>query len=303
MRDCLLLGVLLPILGLMMATPRALGDDESAKGARVRQPVMVLIKPGTIVDGRPPLSWSHLVIRSLPRLASGDLQTLPRSAFRTATLIRTVILADVGRNPDRPGSFVLRRLGIGLCVPDRSGRDVVVRSGRLDESDVSLGIVEKVVLKSAEAELNRGRLVAATPTFALYRGPAMMPGEHGHHTVLISYAFLVDPRSGSLRTFVWAQDARRTSQDIETDVVELKPDLHFDCPLNVQAERLLGAVPVSWSFAMEKLPPGRSLAVPVNLSRILRLRGAGAIGPDELEKQLRQSFMGRPPSSPAISGP
>ena len=134
----------------------------------------VSIAPGTVIGNRPPESWSHLVIKSIPRLTSGDLGTLPQLAFRTATLFRTVMLADVGRSADDASRFVLRKVGIGLCVPGPSGADVVVDSSRLDDLGVNLGMVDKIVLRTAEAELARGRLVASGPAFALYRGPTLM---------------------------------------------------------------------------------------------------------------------------------
>ena len=87
-------------------------------------------------------------------------------------MIRTVILADVGRIADD---------AIEFCPPKAwhwpvhsrpvPRGDVVVDSGQLEASGVRLGMVEKVVLKSAEAELALGRLSRPGPTFALYRGP------------------------------------------------------------------------------------------------------------------------------------
>jgi hypothetical protein len=94
---------------------------------------------------------------------------------------------------------VLRRVGIGLCVPDPTKGDVVVQSSRLEELCVGLGMVEKIVLRSAEAELAKGRLIASGPTFALYRGPTMMQVGQVHHRVELTYALLVDEHTGALR--------------------------------------------------------------------------------------------------------
>ena len=210
------------------------------------------------------------MIKSLPRLASGDLGALPRSAFQTAALIRTVILADVGRSADDQSRFALRRVGVGLCIPDPSRGDVVVESGRLEELGVRLGMLEKVVLKSAEAELALGRLIAAGTTFALYRGPTFLQEGRAHHRVELFYAFLVDEQSGDLRVLVWSQEGTNDGQAAPARLVELRPNLVFDCPLNVKAEWLLGTVPVSWSFAMEGLPPGQPRPVSSDLRHYLK---------------------------------
>jgi protease-4 len=83
------------------------------------------------------------VIKCLPRLASGDLETLPRVAFRTATLIRTMILADVGRSADAPSRYVLRRVGVGLCVPDPGPMVAsVIRPARSSQGAARLAVID-----------------------------------------------------------------------------------------------------------------------------------------------------------------
>lgn len=144
------------------------GAESAFPEASARGPELQAIAPGTVIGDHEPPGWTHLVIKSIPRLASGDLSTLPQSAFRTATLFRTVILADVRARADEPSRFELRRIGVGLCVPDRSRADVMVDSRHLDAPGLDLGLVDRVVLRSAEAELARGRIVMSTPTFALY---------------------------------------------------------------------------------------------------------------------------------------
>ena len=110
------------------------GEDRHGEAGRSHGAALVSITPGTLVGNRPPATWSHLVIKSVPRLKSGDLGTLPASAFRTATEIRTVILADVGRSADDSSKFVLRRVGIGLCIPGPSRGDVASGPGRTRSS-------------------------------------------------------------------------------------------------------------------------------------------------------------------------
>src|SRR4051794_35170883 len=202
-RGLLLLGVVL--LGLPLP-PEGLARDDAEAASGPHRPKKGHIPPGTHVGRTPPKGWSHLVVKSLPRLASGDLSTLPSSAARTATLFRTVILVDVGRLPHDPGSIGLRRIGVGLSVPDRRGRDVVVEPGRDAEVGVELGLTDRIVLRAAENQLGRGGLAAATPTFALYRGPAPMAVGQEHHDIEVCYAMLVDPERGEMRTFVWGQD-------------------------------------------------------------------------------------------------
>jgi hypothetical protein len=293
------------VLTVLFADPHgawAYGDNAHPHAAPGTRAKLVPIAPGTRVEDRAPETWSHLVIKSRPRLASGDLQTLPRSAFRTAGLFRTVILADIGPGDDEASTLVLRRIGVGLSVPVAAGGDVVVESGRLAELGIRLGFMEKAVLQAAEAELARGRLVASTPTFALYRGPAMVQVGQSHQSVDLYYAFLVDPRRGSLRVLLWPQSVARAGATTLATPVELSPNLLFDCDLNVKAKRLLGTVPTSWSFAMESLPPGKtrpiSPALAIYLAEDIQRRD-----PIRMEQAIRNALtVRRPPVEQPASG-
>ena len=71
--------------------------------------------------------------------------------------------------------------------------------------------------------------------------------------------------------------------------MELRPNLVFDCPLNVKADRLLGTVPVSWSFAMEGLPPGQPRPITPELGRYLA--GDGRLrDPAGMEQAFRRAL-------------
>jgi hypothetical protein len=172
-------------------------------------------------------------------------------------LFRTIILAEVAATGGEPARYVLRRVGIGLGVPDSAGGEIVVDSDRLAQLGVRLGMMEKVVLQAAEAELAKGGMVMATPTFALFRGPATLRVGDSHQVVEMAYAFLVDPERGGLRVLAWPQRPRGEGAAVLAMPVELRPNLVFDCQLDVKAKRLLGAIPTSWSFAMKNLPPGK----------------------------------------------
>jgi hypothetical protein len=52
-------------------------------------------------------------------------------------------------------------------------------------------------------------------------------------------------------------------------LVKLTTKAIFDCELDVKAKRILGAIPLSWSFAMRTLPPGASKRVPPDLGEMI----------------------------------
>jgi hypothetical protein len=255
------------------------------------EPRLVILSAGTRLGETPPEGWTHSVIKSMPRLKSGDLDTLPTTATKTATLFRTAILADVqGLGLDK--QFILARVGIGMCVPNRDGpkEDIVVSSDRLQALSLKLSTVEQIVLDAAESELAEARITARTSTFALLRAPVTMVVHGKHRKVDLYYAFCVDPTTGRLRVGVWSMWPGAINKTPPHHVVELAPKTDFDCGLDVQAKRLLGTVPYSWSFAMCGLPVGHDIKVDKPLGEKLVAVANRPIDVDreELEKMLRK---------------
>jgi hypothetical protein len=186
-----------------------------------------------------------------------------------ATFFRTAILADIRpANPDEK-KFVLAQVGVGICVPQDEIHDVVVSSDRLDALGLHLSTVERLVLDAAEAELAEGRIIARTPTFALFRTPATLVVAGKHRKIALYYAFCVEASTGQLHSAVWAMKPDGEPQRPPSALVKLSKKAIFDCELDVKAKRILGRIPVSWSFAMRTLPPGVSVRVPDDLAELI----------------------------------
>ena len=274
-------GAVVGLVGLILSVRPCESVEPTARGVDPTLPRLVHLAPGTTVDGTLGEGWAARVVRSVPRLASGALATLPESAKTTATLFHTAILADVAR--DRDG-YALRRIGVGNAVPS-GGREVVVTPEGPAEVRASLSTVERIVANAAFDELSRGRLAARTPTFTLFRTPARLVIDGEHKAVDLYYAILVDPVSGAVRTLNWATLPGKPAPPRR--LTELAPDLAFDCPLDVAVDGKIGPVNVSWSFAMASLPPGRKVDVPADLARLIESTASGRGDPERLEDGLR----------------
>jgi hypothetical protein len=255
------------------------------------KPQLVKLSAGTRITETPPEGWTHSVIKSIPKLKSGDLDTLPAMATKTATMFRTAILADVqGLGLDK--QFILARVGIGMCIPGRDGpkEDVVVTADRLQALGLKLSTVEQMVLDAAESELVEARIIASTSTFALLRAPTTLVVHGKHRKVDLYYAFCVDPSTGRLRVGVWSMWPGAINKTPPLEVIDLAAKTTFDCELDVQAKKLLGMVPISWSFAMRKLPPGHKLKVnkPLGEKLVAVANRPISVDTEELEKMLRK---------------
>lgn len=289
--------VSLAFVGLL--TRPALADDPIATktsapiadvGAEL--PRLFYVKPGTRIDDRPPAGWSHLVLKSIPKVATGEIDTLPDSGRETATMFRTAIVVDVrpddtGHSPTR---YVLKRVGIAICTPHH-GHDIVVTGASLESLDIALSPIPRIVLERTEKELAQGRLLARTPTFAVYRAPVEMVVDGSHRRVLLNYTFLADAKTGGLTTVVWWVDTDLDERRPPKQLDLLPANLVFQCNVDVSASRLLGTIPVSWSFAMTALPPGRIVPMPTPLQeRALRLPQSHEEA-FELERAFRSALL------------
>lgn len=238
-------------------------------------PELFLLEPGTRVGDALVKGWSHPVIRSVPRLGSGAWKSLPGTTRATATRFRTIIAAHLVRVAD---GYRLEKVGAGNAVP-YDGEEVVVRHEGPESVLEQFGLFDRVVLGILESRLQQGRLIARTPTFALFRTPTVMVVDDRHEETALYYALLVDGRSGQLTVLSWATLADDPLTWV-TELLELPAGQTFDLALDVQVKRRIGPVPTGWSFAMPEMPPGRSIASTVDwnveeltspeLERILR---------------------------------
>jgi hypothetical protein len=268
-------------LAVVVAIPSQAGDAPGTAG-----PQLVLLKEGTRVDETPSCGWSHLILKSLSKIESGDVDTLPSFAASTATLFRSVILADIRPKPVPGSGFTLNRVGLGLCVSVQ-GKDTVVSEENADSPPFSLGFVETQVLGKAQTELKKARLIASTETFAVLAAPSELKIGTAHRNVILTYVMLVDKDSGRLDTLLWAISAKPERRAAPSSLTLLPPRFQFQCGLDVIADRLLGTLPISWSFAMCSLPPGRAITTPQTLRPWLVDPHAIASRPDEFERLIR----------------
>jgi len=255
-------------------------------------PRLVYLPPGMLISDKPPEGWSHLVLKSIPRLTSGDKGTLPKGSSETATKFRTVILANVRPLDVEEKDFELDQIGVGICVPKDEDQDIVVAADRLDALGLKLSTVQRIVLDAAEAELRESRIIARTNTFALFRGPAMVVSGDEHRKVVLNYGFCVERNTGRLQVGLWTMLPESRSLKAPSALVRLGANPMFDCQLDVRAKRILGTVPYSWSFAMKKLPDGKPLRVPPDLGELMASMSRHPAESDEkeLERLLTQTL-------------
>jgi hypothetical protein len=206
------------------------------------QPRLVYLKPGLRIQKKAPKGWTHLVMKSLPRLVTGDRGSLPSGSAKTASLFHSVLVANVKPVDMNEKDFELTQVGLGMCVPNPQdeAEDIVVTADHLDALGLDhLTMVQKMVLDAAEVEMAEGRIIARTATFALFRSPVTMVDTGGKHSKFnLHYAFCVDRPTGKLHVGVWPMRPTAEPQQGPTTMVKLDADSVFPVDLD-ELERLL----------------------------------------------------------------
>jgi hypothetical protein len=287
--------ILIPFLGVPGAASEITEPDSgintlASLAVGNMQTKLVHLPPGMLIGDKPPEEWSHLVLKSLPRLASGDKDSLPSDAAKTAAYFRTVILANVKPVDVDEKEFELTKIGIGICVPQKGViDDLVVTAGHLEALGLHLSTVRKIVLDTHEREMAEGRIIARTPTFALFRSPAtVVAAGNEHRRVNLNYAFCVERNTGKLQVGVWTSAIEAKMSRPPQTMARLGVNPIFDCKIDVQSQKLFGVtVPLSWSFAMSELP-GRPVPVPKTLGELIvaMAKSPNDGDPEELEQAL-----------------
>lgn len=264
-------------------------------------PILVLLEPGTVVDAEPPPGWTHTVVKSVTFISGGDIATLPAFAIKSATLFRTMVLADVERDPGS-GQFYLSRVGAGLGTPHQ-GKDTIISYDSLGSMGVELSTLDGLVLNRAEKALGRSRLGARTPTFALYDTFVELADESGtHQPIILRYALMVDPATGSLRSAVWPM-AEHPEARTPVETLSLLPDGYiFSCGIHVAARRIFGNLASSWRFAMMQMPTGESVPMTESLQSLAN-KDPEDLDAKALESAVRETLGDRSPPRVPVPSP
>jgi hypothetical protein len=140
-----------------------------------------------------------------------------------------------------------------------------------------------------------GRIIARTPTFALFRSPAtVIVTGNEHRKVNLNYAFCVEKGTGKLDVGLWTSALEAEQSRAPVKMRRLNSDPIFDCTMDVRAKKVLGVtVPLTWSFAMSKLPAGQDLRVPPALGELIAstARRPNGSDPEDLERALEQTLV------------
>lgn len=251
------------------------------------------IAPGTVVGTTAPAGWSHLVIKSLPRVRADQRAGLPELTVEKAGWMFTAFLADVGRGPD--GSFALKRVGLGLGAKGK-GRDMVVTSETGRKLGAEMGLFGGMILDKGYEVQRKAVVPVWGAGFGLLDTPVWYRCGDANKLVRYRYALLVDRATGRLDVLMWSLGADGPGCGRLAEVVRIAPNTLDPAELVVDRRKVNRfGVPSDDAFAVEQLPPGTRRPLPDDLRPLAGTTRFTQESARDLEARLRGLLRDLPP--------
>jgi hypothetical protein len=265
-----------------------LGPGDRRAATRVDKSVS-FIPAGTVIGNTPPAGWTHMIAKSRPKMQYGDVALVPKPVQALSGMFFTALIARVSPPDGRDGNgYRLDEAALGMGT--RIGAtDMIITPETQKRLGANLGLLARVALERGYERLSLVKVAARTDTMAVIDAPIMLLRQGKHRPVMLRYAVLVDPRTGSLEMMMWAisQDDQGAYEGLisgcewlSTNVVETRL-LHVDA-----SEFTLGLITEN-ALAMVHWPQGRmQFEFPPESKRLAATpRPSQQLAP-ELEQQL-----------------
>lgn len=250
-----------------------------------------------IPDSGPPKGWSHLIIKSKPRVDDADRSKVSRFQVHMAELIFTVNVADVVADMTEDGQkdYALTRLGLGLganlqdkdttLVPEDMTR---ARSRELGAMMLRLNL-GRTLVDEVRKHQKEARLVAATRRTALLDTPVFARRPMGHRKSIIRHYHRVDAETGELTVATWLIDLDNTGSYAQAvgPVQVLPANMVSDAVMRVDTNEInrLG-IPNERAFAVVSGPIGEK-KIPFPSDEIAELAGQARMTLEEYQKLIQ----------------
>jgi hypothetical protein len=267
------------------------GSGDREEGSSAGQGRLDQIRPGTVIANKAPKGWSHLIIKSSNRAGAGDVKQLSPTAERLSRLLFTAIVADVRVQPEG-NRYKLAKVAIGLGT--RIGdKDIIITPDTQKKLGANLGLIARVVLRTAQEKLAAMSVAASTPTLMVFDSPTLMAAEGAHRPIVLRYAVIVEERSGSLNAFAWVlgRDADGKYGDPIGALQCLPENLIRECVLHVDGKEFSMGQPTEKAFAVLGPPKGRKeIELSGDLKSLAARQRFSATAAAELETKLREAL-------------
>jgi len=232
------------------------------------------LAPGTLVGHPQQSGYSNLVTLVMPRLASGEVDSLPEYAKQYAGMFHLTMLANVKTviTGDRT-DYLLDRFGVGISMQINENL-VVVTPPTANELGLKLRMIERGILKGNEKDLQEITQVARTSRMIIFDVPTNMLVDNKHEKQILRYFVWASPASGKLGALVWRLSDTKSGQYViaSKDMQLLPQNYTEDRAIHVSKGPLLSNIPTANRFALVSLPRGTSISFSPRMRTVAALK-------------------------------
>lgn len=233
------------------------------------------VQAGTVIGDKQATRWNRVLLQARPRIASGDVNSIPESIRQTVSAFDLVILATVAQTKDDSGNptYVLKEVGAGYCKLIE-GRSIVITSDTQRELGANLGFVGRQMLRTNEGQLQNAALIAKSDTTLVFDAPTLLLRNDKHVELITRHFVWVDRRTGLCSALVWLLNPTENgSLSIYQEPPRWFPEnMKEDRRVHVDGDHfLLGGIPTDKAFALEDLPPGKKAEWTERAQRVAKL--------------------------------
>lgn len=262
---------------------------------------MPRITAGTLVENEDASRWNQVVLLARPRLASGDVSSLPSFVGKAASSLVLSIMATVEPKVDQAGEkrFKLSEVGVGYSYAV-DGNLTIITAEDASRLGAALSLVQRQMLSENEKQIEKVRIVARTSTLLLFDTPAILLRDAKHKRYVMRHFVWINSRTGRTATLVWLLEPEEDQLVVVNEPLRWVPaGTKEDRAIHVDGEEIsfLG-VPSDEAFALEGLPPGRDVQWTENAKRYAGLKEFSKDELRELTVTLNQALSSLKKSNP-----
>lgn len=248
-----------------------------------------LIPPGTVIGQSAPPGWSHLVIKSLPRVRQDQRAGLPALTVQKAGWMFTAFLADVVANGEGgPNRYRLRTVALGLGTSVK-GQDMILTAESGPRFHADLGWIGREILTKGYEVQAKALLVVHGPSLGLLDTPVWFRCGNANRLVRYRYALLPNAQAGRLDVLAWRLGDDSGGCNGLEELVLVAPNTIDEAELVVDRRKVnTFGIPSDDAFAVDTMPPGRRLSFPPDLRTLASRKRFSVDEVRTLETRLRQ---------------
>jgi len=255
MATCLPVSTRIVTATLVAVTIARVDADEYSVDARP----IGLLPPGTVIDEQAPAGWSHLIVKSQPRVTAGDVGRVSRRQIQLAGLFFMATLASVERVEE--GDSVRYRIarfasGIGTNI---AGRDTIVTPNSIGRLGGDVGFLGGLVLDEMYQEQQSVTVKLRSESTIVYDTPIVLRIDDENRSLVLRYCAALDPQNGNLETLAWLIDVDENGRYLKLlgNAQWLPQNMLIDCHLYVDKSEYTFGIPSNNAFASVTIPQGR----------------------------------------------